>query len=225
MTTLKIQNKPYVYGHFKLGESFPFHVGKGSKHRAFDFVRRNRHHKFITNKYRCTVKIFKYFDASEEAFKFERELIVFYKNLGGCYTNFHEGGFGGNTFSRLPEADKEKFRNKMRSIINNRLVKCINPLKGKNHPNFGKSRKYYGHTIVGLEKLRNSKLGSKNPMFGKTGKNSPKFKGWYATPAGIYETAKEANIANRTEYSKYYCKISKHKRSEGWYFIPLKENR
>lgn len=225
MTILKNQNKYYVYGHFKLGDAIPFYIRKGSKNRSHDFIRRNRHHKFITKKYKCTVDIFEYFESSEEALLFEIKLIAFYKSQGGCYTNFHPGGLGGDTFSGLPENEKIEFRNKMRDIVNLRPVKCLKPLRGKDHPNFGKTCKYYGHTPEGLEKIRQSKLGSRNPMFGKTGKNSPKFKGWYVTPAGTFETAKAANIANNTQYSKYYCKMSKHKLNEGWYFISLDDSK
>lgn len=221
VTTLKIQNKHYVYAHFRSSKvGVPFYVGKGIKNRAFDFIRRSAYHKRICNKYPVVARILKYFKSKEDAFDYEKKMIAYYKSLGGCEANFHEGGLGGDTFSSLSYSKKLKFRNKMKELIKSRPVKCLRPLRGKDHPNYGKHlNRGFKHSSKFKNTCRKNKLGSKNPMYGRTGAKHPKFKGWYVTPLGIFESAKEANLANNTQYSKYYCKISTSKKFKDWYFI------
>lgn len=213
-----MQNKYYVYLHLTKDTCEVFHVGMGSGDRASKLNRRNRYHKFTVAKRGCAILIFKYFRTKTEAFETEIKLIKYYKSRGLCKTNFHPGGAGGDTFSSLPENIKAEFRIKMSKITAARPIKCLRPLTGKAHPNFGKStNKGLKHSDKFKENCRISKLGNKNPRYGKLGKASTKFIGWYSTPAGIFESRQAANLANNTTNTKYRCRSSKFK---NWYFIP-----
>jgi len=75
-----------------------FYVGKGLRHRAFDFApsRRTNHHKNIVNKYgRSNIGVCLVPCASEhEAFLLERAHIKMHKTLGRELVNLTDGGEG-----------------------------------------------------------------------------------------------------------------------------------
>jgi group I intron endonuclease len=89
-------------------------------------------------------------------------------------------------------------------------------IKGKNNPFYGKS-----HTEETKKKLSEMRVGEKNPFYGKTrpehskkmkalrGKDYPKFKGYFLTPFGKFESYKDAceklDISNCTLYN--YCVV------------------
>jgi hypothetical protein len=203
-----MQNSFYVYKHIRKDTDHVFYVGKGTKNRAWSKMKRNRRWEFISN-FGYTVDIIQDNLSETDSFKLEIETIAFYKNQGQCEANFAIGGIGGNTFVNKTIEELELFKVKMSKITSSRPVKCLRPLKGPEHPMWGKSNPYSGHTVEGLEKLRQSKLGNKNPMYNKSGELHPRFAGWWITPAGRFASLKEAEIANNSRSVKHRCKRSK----------------
>lgn len=90
----------YVYAWYIKSSNEIFHIGKGKGNRCYD-IKNHRNQFFINtyNKYKddCDVKILYNNLTEEEAFNKEKELITYYKSIGQCKTNLHEGGCGGNT--------------------------------------------------------------------------------------------------------------------------------
>jgi hypothetical protein len=216
-----MQNKFYIYRHIRHDRNTPFYIGKGTGNRAWSVKSRNRRWKFISN-FGYSVEIIMNNLTEVEAFEKEKEFIKMYKELDYCEANFTDGGSGGNTFKYLSEDDKIKFKNKMRNLINNREIKCINPKRGVDHHNYRKPSKFKGFTEDQLENVRQSKIGSKNPMYGVVGQSHPRFSGWWITPAGKFDRLKEAELANNTTQVKYRCKKSKSKKFKDWTFEEAK---
>ena len=90
----------YVYAWYIKSTNEIFHVGKGKNNRCYDI--KNHRNKYFINTYNvhkddCDVKILYDNLTEQEAFALEKELIEYYKSIGQCKTNLHEGGCGGNT--------------------------------------------------------------------------------------------------------------------------------
>lgn len=93
-------NNFYVYAWFFKSNQHIFYIGKGTKNRYKEIKNsRNSYFKNIINKYShdIDVKILEDNLTEKEAWEKEKNLIKFYKNLGQCEANIHEGGRGGNT--------------------------------------------------------------------------------------------------------------------------------
>lgn len=82
--------------------------------------------------------------------------------------------------------------------------RTMNPLRGKNHPHYGKSM-----SDEIKQKMSEAKIGKKHP----------KFKGYYVVDGVKYESAYAAAFAIGTYHTKIirYCKQKKN----GWYFLPI----
>jgi hypothetical protein len=95
-----VNNKFYVYEHWRTDRGECFYVGKGHGRRAYDMRRgRNRWHKFLTAKLSALgtaveIKIIAEGITEEEAFAKEIERIAFWKNDGADLVNLTNGGDG-----------------------------------------------------------------------------------------------------------------------------------
>lgn len=177
----------YIYQHRRNDSGEVFYVGKGTytkKHkyeRAHTSDSRNPHWKRIANKHGYTVEIISHFDIEQDAFTLEKEMIARYGRRidGGSLCNMTLGGDGHSGHS-----PSDATREKLRELV----------ADGK-HPNFGKklsaetcrkkseSMKASDKNLKGKklpdwwkEKIADSKRGSDNPMFGKTGIKHPNSK-------------------------------------------------
>lgn len=104
----------YVYIHRRQDTNEIFYVGKGHDKRAWDFkYSRNIYCQRIYNLTSIKVEIIKDNLTEEQAFSLEKRFIRELKNIGLAQANFHEGGFGGNSWKFMPEEQqlflKKKF--------------------------------------------------------------------------------------------------------------------
>jgi len=119
----------YVYLFWRKDKNEVFHVGKGKDERRFDIINnRNKYFKRICNITEVYSTIYKDRLTEDEAFELERKVIAEYRSKGLAYTNFHEGGKGGNVYKYDGEHRKEKMKKK-----------CSKALSGENNPMYGKS--------------------------------------------------------------------------------------
>lgn len=140
-------NKFYVYAYYIISTNEIFHIGKGTGNRYLNITNsRNKYFKNIINKYKndYSVKIIQDNLTEQEAWDLEKELIKYYKSIGQCKTNIHEGGCGGNTGN---------YDSKERSL---KLSEAAKKRIGKRNPMYGKH-----HTEATKEKLRQANLGKK----------------------------------------------------------------
>lgn len=91
-----VQNGFYVYEHWRPDTGACFYVGKGVKRRAWDFVKRNEHHKRITSKLRGVVDVVIISDnlTERDAFALETARIAYWRGAGCVLANKTDGGEG-----------------------------------------------------------------------------------------------------------------------------------
>lgn len=119
----------YVYLFWRKDKNEVFHVGKGRGKRRFDTINnRNEYFKRICKKTETYSTIYKDNLTEDEAFDLERKVIAEYRSKGLAYTNFHEGGSGGNVYKYDGEERKERM-----------IEKCRLQSLGENNPMFGHS--------------------------------------------------------------------------------------
>ena len=106
----------YVYIWFIKETNHVFYVGKGKENRLKELKSRNQYFLNIYNKYDCDSKIIKTFECEEDAFKYEIEMISFYRNIGEADANLHKGGRGGDVWKYASQEDKDNFIKKMTTI-------------------------------------------------------------------------------------------------------------
>lgn len=95
-----MENKYYVYAHFRKGQTNPFYVGKGSGNRLNQTGNRSEFWKRIVAKYGYESKILIDNLSEQDSYKIEIECIAMYKLLGFCEANFSLGGDGINVKKR-----------------------------------------------------------------------------------------------------------------------------
>ncbi len=92
-----MDNRFYVYKWYYKDSNKIFYIGKGTKSRYKNTKRRNQ--KFLeiynANPSNCDVEIIKYFDTEEEAFSYEKQLILDAWDNGEAEANIDCGGKGG----------------------------------------------------------------------------------------------------------------------------------
>lgn len=98
------EKKFYVYIHFKKDSLEPFYIGKGTGNRYQSSHGRNRYWNNIANKYGFVPDILKYFENEQDAFDYEKEMILFFKSEGYKLCNMTEGGEGASGFQHSQEA-------------------------------------------------------------------------------------------------------------------------
>jgi len=126
------ERKFYVYEWYLKSTNEVFHVGKGSGNRYKERkAHRNEYFQNVLRKHGedVDVRIVRANLTEQEAWNKERELIAYYKNIGQCKTNLHEGGCGGNTGN---------YNNPERSRKISEALKRRKPKKGADNPNYGK---------------------------------------------------------------------------------------
>lgn len=133
--------KYYVYIHYKKGTNIPFYVGKGCRKRAYVKFDRNKWWNNIANKYGYDVEIVERSDDENLMYDLEMYWIGQLKVWGFELTNLTGGGNNNFNFK--------------------------NPLKGKTF------EEIYGIERANIlkNKMREAKLGSNNPMYGKESNN------------------------------------------------------
>jgi hypothetical protein len=176
------KGKYYLYRHIRLDKNEPFYVGIGSKknvnfltmsneyERAFVKKRRNAWWQKIIEKTDYTINIICESDNYDFIQEKEKEFIKIYKNTLCNMTQGGEGTLGlepwnkglniwvdrqhPNIGRKLTEETKRKKSESMKNSEKN--------LKGKKLPEWWK------------DKIRQSKIGDKNPMFGKVSHRAKK---------------------------------------------------
>lgn len=198
----------YIYLHRRVDNGEVFYVGKGTRtslkkyQRAYYTKNRNNIWRAITAKTNYTVEVLVDFFNEQDAFEMECDLIKLHKRKqdGGSLSNLTAGGEGHYGYSPT-----EKTREKLRALVAN----------GK-HPNYGKklsdetcrkkseSMRLSDKNLKGKslpdwwkQKIANTKQGSDNPMYGKTGIKHPNSKPVIHIKAGIF-------FENVTEASDWY---------------------
>lgn len=128
----------YVYAWYFKSTNEIFHIGKGKGDRYKERkVHRNKFFINILQKYASDVDVKILIDnlTNDESLAKEKKLIAFYKKIGQCKTNFHEGGSGGYTGKyNDPE------RNRKISIAAQKRVGDKNAMYGKHHTQEAKNR-------------------------------------------------------------------------------------
>ena len=102
----------YVYEHWRLDRDECFYVGKGRGGRAYSMKNRNRHHQAIVAKLNRSgsafeVRMVAVGLSEQDAFKIEKERIVFWRSIGVDLTNLTNGGEGISGFHHSEETRKK----------------------------------------------------------------------------------------------------------------------
>lgn len=123
----------YVYRWFNTKTNYTFYIGKGCKNRYKQTTKRNKLFNNYMNNNACTSEIIKYFKTEQEAFDYEREKILEYKNNGECICNLDNGGNGGCNFVWTVEMRKYKSKyNPMKNQFQRERMSKFNPMKDPN---------------------------------------------------------------------------------------------
>jgi len=189
-TLLKSTKHYHVYVD-RTSEGVPFYVGKGSTRRVLTLRRNGKHkHVAITHGINRIIE----FETSDEnqAFEQERRLIVNYHtfvndDLAGPFAcNFTIGGDGTSGFKWSDEA----------------ITRVSHQRKGKNNRLGSK------HSQETKMKQRESKLGTRNPSFGKPAWNSGKHVGSNAAKKGWEKRRINGNTSSGPKSEETRRKIS-----------------
>lgn len=120
----------YVYKWFNKETKQIFYIGKGCKNRYKQITKRNKLFKEYYSKHSCDVEIIKYFDNEEDAFRFEKQIILELKIKKQCFCNLDNGGNGGCNFVWTPEMRKYKSQyNPMKNQYQKERMSKNNPMK------------------------------------------------------------------------------------------------
>ena len=120
----------YVYKWFNVKTKEIFYIGKGSKNRYKQTIKRNKLFLEYYNNNECDVEIIEYFDNEYEAFEKEYELICYYKNNGQCKCNLDNGGKGGCNFIWTKEMREYYSKyNVMKNENQRKRMSINNPMK------------------------------------------------------------------------------------------------
>ena len=107
----------YIYIWYIKDTGEVFYVGRGHGNRYKTLKKRTKFfHNYFDN-YDCESRIVKDGLTEEESIQEESEMISYYRSLGMAKANIHNGGrIGGDMISSMPEADRNKFIEKMTKI-------------------------------------------------------------------------------------------------------------
>lgn len=169
--------KYYVYIWFLVDSEEVFYVGKGSGNRVTSMKDRNRHFKNIRNKCNCDYRIVKYFDNEDEAYDYELKLGKEYKDKGQAWCCYVLG----KTRKFISNETKKKISktlhgntpwNKGKPMSQEQKDKLSELKKGQVQTEETKKRRsisLMGHKVSKETrcKISKSKIGVRNPMYGK----------------------------------------------------------
>jgi hypothetical protein len=181
-----MENKFYVYVHFKKDSLQPFYVGKGKDDRFKQKTNRNKYWKHIVNKYGYFPQIMENNLTEEKAFEKERFYIEVLGKENLC--NMTDGGEG-TSGNKLSIESKRKIG--LASIGRKKTRECILSIADKNR---GKKR-----TDETKKKMSEKQKGKNNSMYGINGEKSPRAKKVINIQTGeiygcVNEVAKLLNI-------------------------------
>lgn len=130
---IKDIDKPiyYVYAWYFKDTGEIFHIGKGKNDRYKDIKHhRNQFFLNVINKHKdnVDVKFLLTGLTNDESLINEKELIKYYKSIGQCKTNLHEGGYGGYTGNYQSIERSRKL-----SIAAKKRIGSKNPMFGRHH--------------------------------------------------------------------------------------------
>lgn len=174
----KIVKKYYVYIWYIVGTREVFYVGKGSNNRVTSMKNRNNYFKNIRKRYKCDYVIIEYFEDEDDAYAFEKKLGLEFKKIGqakACYVL-------GEIQKFIDRRTRKKISktlignipwNKGRSMSMEYREKISKAKKGVPlglMHRFSISMALQGQKRSDATKkaLSEGKIGSKNPMFGKS---------------------------------------------------------
>ena len=152
--------KYYVYEHYYIinENKKVIYVGKGSKNRCYDFVRRNDKWKDYVNENGLPlVNIVKYFNEEKDAYDFERKLRNEYYDKNECMCCKDVNLMGENSYWHK-NGVSEEIREKIRKTLTGRKrseeerLKISKATSGKNNPNYGNGYKIAGEKHVDARK-------------------------------------------------------------------------
>lgn len=127
-----MEQKYYVYEWFNIDNNEIFYVGKGCNNRYKSLSHRNKYFKEYIQNNNVDVRIVKYFESEEEAYKYEKELTDSYRKIGQCKCCLVDGGYGGYSSIWNDEARKYMSENNPMKDINQReRMSKNNPMKDK----------------------------------------------------------------------------------------------
>lgn len=113
---MKNDHRYYVYLFWRKDKMEVFYIGKGTGLRRFDTKNnRNKYFKRICDKTEVFSTVYESYLNENEAFELEKELISDFRSKGLAYTNFHEGGRGGDVYKYDGEKRKELMKKKCRA--------------------------------------------------------------------------------------------------------------
>lgn len=120
----------YVYEWFNVKTKEIFYIGKGTKNRYKQTRKRNKLFLDYIQNNNCDVKIIKYFENEDDAFKYEYDKICELKNINQCSCNLDKGGKGGVNFVWTPEMREYYSKyNIMKSQKQKERMSKNNPMK------------------------------------------------------------------------------------------------
>lgn len=120
----------YVYEWFNIKTKEIFYVGKGTKNRYKQTKKRNKLFLDYIQNNNCDVRIIKYFENEDDAFKYEHNRICELKSENQCKCNLDNGGKGGVNFIWTPEMRKYYSKyNVMKSQEQKERMSKNNPMK------------------------------------------------------------------------------------------------
>ena len=123
-------NKFYVYEWYNLENNEVFYVGKGSGNRYKSLRSRNKFFIEYYNNNPTDVRIVKYFDNEDEAYKYEEKLTILYKKNNQCKCNLMHGGYGG--YSKIWTKEMKEYwsiNNPMKDSKQRERMSKNNPMK------------------------------------------------------------------------------------------------
>lgn len=169
--------KYYVYIWFLVDTNEVFYVGKGSGNRVTSMKNRNRHFCNIRKKCKCDYKIVEYFDNEDEAYDYEMKLGMEYKLKGQAWCCYVLGKtdkfFSNETKKKISKTLKGNTPwNKGCKMSLEQRMKLSKIKKGISQGERTKMRRslsLIGHKVSKetRAKISVSRIGEKNPMFGK----------------------------------------------------------
>lgn len=209
-------NRFFIYQHKTADTGAVFYIGKGTVkkggfERAYITKKRSKFWQAIVEKHGLVVEVLESFETEEAAFERERQLIALHgrRSDGGTLCNLTAGGEGHLGLTASPEA----------------RAKLSAALSREKHPNWGKrlsaetclkkseSMKSSPHNLKGKQlpdwwrdRIAKTKIGERNPQFGKCGIESRQSRavinpGYGYVFASVTEAAEFFGIKMKTLYN------------------------
>lgn len=213
-----IKQSYFIYLHRRLDTGQVFYVGKGTRtarkkyERAYAKENRNKIWQRVTAKTDFTVEIVADFFTEPDAFALERELILRHgrKIDGGSLANMTLGGEGHCGLS--PSAETRRKRSISASGPRSELWIAAIRKARKNGGNGGVVKKGDKLPEWWKERMVASKIGARNPMFGKTGAANHRSRKVKETSTGIvYDSVLLAAEAKNVKMKTLYNWLSGHR--------------